>query len=390
MASKSRLTVFVISTPLVIIAVAGGLLGTSALARQQGVSELKIFGDCVQLIRDAYVEPVDMDKVMDGAMRGLADGLDPSSAYLTADQVKTLEANTPLPEGETGLVLTKQFYLRIVGVRDGSPAARAGLRTGDYVRGIAGTPTRELSALEGMRLLRGAPGSKVVLNVFRNSAVDIREFTLDRAALTSPLVTTKPLAGGEAAIRIASFNPGAAAALAAAIESAKQGGASRLLIDIRGTADGPPAEGIAAARLFVKTGVLAILAGREASDQVKTSAAAGDGATTLPIVVLISNGTAGAAEVFAAALSGHERAELVGEPTAGLAAVQHLITLPEGAGIWLTYQRYLTLDGQPIHERGVRPTVGVDQPFVNFDDTPPTTDPVFERGLEALKKAKGA
>jgi carboxyl-terminal processing protease len=389
MASKSRLTVFLISTPLVIIAVAGGLLGTSALARQQGVSELKVFGDCVQLIRDAYVEPVDMDKVMDGAMRGLADGLDPSSAYLNADEVKTVQANAPLPAGETGIVLTKQFYLRIVGVRDGSPAARAGLRTGDYVRGIDATPTRELSALEGTRLLRGAPGSKVVLNVFRNSAVDIREFPLERAAPTSPLVTSKTLTGGEAAIRIASFNPGAAAALASAIESAKQGGASRLLVDIRGTADGTPAEGIAAARLFIKSGVLAILAGREASDQVKTSANAGDGAVTLPMVVLISNGTAGAAEVFAAALAGHERAELVGEPTAGLAAVQHLVTLPEGAGIWLTYQRYLTLDGQPIHERGVRPTIGVEQPFVNFDDTPPTTDPVLDRGLDALKKAKG-
>lgn len=390
MASKTRLTVFLVSTPLVVIAVAGGLLGTSALARQQGVPELKIFGDCIQLIRDAYVEPVDMDKVMDGAMRGLADGLDPSSAYLTADDVKALQANTAVPTGETGLVLTKQFYLRIVGVRDGSPGARAGLRTGDYVRGIAGKPTREMSALEGARLLRGEPGSKVVLNVFRNSAVDIREFSLDREALTTPLVTGKTLPGGDAEIRIASFNKGAAAALAAEIATARHGGASRLLIDIRGTADGSVDEGIAAARLFIKTGLLAILAGRDAADQVKTSANPGDGAVTLPTVVLVSNGTAGPAEVFAAALAGHDRAELVGEPTAGLAAVQHLVPLPEGAGIWLTYQRYLTLDNQPIHERGVRPTIGVEQPFVNFDDAPPTNDPILDRGLEALKKAKGA
>jgi carboxyl-terminal processing protease len=390
MASKSRLTVFLVSAPLVVLAVAGGLLGTSALARQQGVPQLRMFEDCVQLIRGAYVEPVDIDKVMDGAMRGLADGLDSSSAYLTPTEVKDVQSGAPLGAGETGLVITKQFYLRVVGVRDGSPAARAGLRTGDNIRGIDAQPTREMSALEGTRLLRGAPGSKVVVSVFRNNVVDIREFSLERATLSTPLVSSQPLAGGVADLRIASFGPGAAAALGSAIESATRAGASRLLIDVRGTADGSADEGIAAARLFVKSGVLAILAGREATDQIKTSANPGDGSVTLPVVVLISNGTAGAAEVFAAALSGHDRAELVGEPTAGLAAVEHLVSLPDGAGLWLTYRRYLTIDGQPIHERGLRPTVGVEEPFVGFDDTPPTADPVFDRGLESLKKAKGA
>ncbi len=234
-----------------------------------------------------------------------------------------------------------------------------------------------------------ASGSKVVLNVFRNSAVDIREFPLERAALTTPLVSSKPLPGGAVDVRIASFATGAAAALASTLDSATHAGASRFLIDIRGTADGPVDEGIAAARLFIKSGVIAILAGREATDQVKTNANPGDGSVTAPVVLLISNGTAGAAEVFAAALSGHDRAELVGEPTAGLAAVEHLVPLPEGAGLWLTYRRYMTIDGQqPIHERGLRPTVGVEQPFIGFDDTPPTADPVFDRGLDTLKKAK--
>jgi carboxyl-terminal processing protease len=388
MASKSRLTVFLVSTPLVVVAVAGGLLGTSALARQQGVPQLRMLDDCVQLIRGAYVQPVDIDKVFDGAMRGLADGLDSSSAYLTPAEVKDIQSAAPLGAGETGLVVTKQFYLRVVGVRDGSPAARAGLRTGDNIRGIDGQPTREMSAIAGTRLLRGAPGSKVVLSVFRNNVVDIREFPIERAALTTPTVSSKPLAGGAADVRIASFAPGAAASLASTLDAATHAGASRFLIDLRGTADGTVDEGIAAARLFIKTGVISILAGREATDQVKTNANPGDGSVTAPVVLLISNGTAGAAEVFAAALSGHDRAELVGEPTAGLAAVEHLVPLPEGAGLWLTYRRYLTLDGQPIHERGLRPTVGVEQPFIGFDDTPPTADPVFDRGLDTLKKAK--
>ena len=390
MPRRSRLVVFLISTPLVVLAVAGGLLGTHALARQQGVPQLAIFDDCVQLIRSAYVEPVDIDKVMDGAMRGLADGLDGSSAYLTPAQVKDVQANAALAAGDPGLVVTKSFYLRIVGVRDGSPAAKAGLRTGDYIRGIDGQPTREMSALEGTRLLRGAPGSKVTLSVFRNSAVDIREFPIERATLDGPLVTSTPEPDGAVDLRIASFATGAAAQLGTAIDNAKHSGAARLLIDVRGTAGGSFDEGIAAARLFVKSGPIAILGGRETADEVKVNANPGDGAVTLPTVVLISNGTSGAAEIFASALSGHERAELVGEPTAGIAGVQHLVPLPGGAGLWLTYQRYLSSDGQPIHERGIRPTVGVETPFVGFDDTPPTTDPVLARGLETLKKAKGA
>jgi len=388
MASKSRLTVFLVSTPLVILVVAGGLLATSALARQQGIRELATFEDCVRLIRLAYVEPADMDKVMDGAMRGLADGLDSSSAYLTPAEMKDLDA--PLPAGETGLVITKQFYLRIVAVRDGSPAAKAGLRTGDYIRGIDSTPTRDVSAIVGTRMLRGAPGSKVTLSVFRNNAVDIREFPLVREQITSPPVTASPVKDGIVTIRVASFAAGAAAALGTTIDAARRERANRVLIDIRGTADGPIDEGVAAARLFVKSGVLATRAGRDPNDQVKMSANPGDGAVTLPVVLLTASGTAGAAEVFASALAGHERAEIVGSVTAGLAAVQHVLPLPEGAGMLLTYQRYLTVDGQPIHERGVRPTKGVDTPFVAFDDTPPATDPVMTLGLETLKKAKGA
>ncbi len=387
---SKRLTVFLVSTPLVILAAGGGLLGSSALARQQGINELRMFEDCVSLIRAAYVEPADMDKVLDGAMRGLVEGLDTSSAYLTAPEVKDIQAGTPLPAGDTGLVITKQFYLRIVGVRDGSPAARAGLRTGDYIRGIDGKPTREMSAVTGTRMLRGAPGSKTVLSVFRNNAADIREMPLTREAITTPLVTSKVLTGGVGDVRITSFNTGAAKALATEIENAKRGGATRLVVDIRGVADGTEDEAVGAARLFVKTGVLATRAGRAATDQTKISANAGDGSVTLPMVVLTSIGTAGPAEVFAAALSGHDRAELVGEPTAGLAAVQHLVPLPEGTGLWITYQRYLTVDGQPIHERGLRPTLGVETPFVGFDDTPPATDVVLDRGLEAVKKAKGA
>ena len=127
-----------------------------------------------------YVEEVKVDHVMEGAMRGLADGLDPDSAYLNAKQVKALEAGETLPDGDVGLELTRQYYLRVIAARDGSPAAKAGLQTGDYVRAIDGKPTRDMSVFEGTRLLRGQPGSKVTLTVIRGNAADPHEVTLVR------------------------------------------------------------------------------------------------------------------------------------------------------------------------------------------------------------------
>jgi carboxyl-terminal processing protease len=112
-----------------------------------------------------------MSKVMDGALRGLVDGLDPDTSYLTPDDVRTEETQSALPAGDVGLVIVRQSYLRIVGVRDGSPAQRAGLQSGDFIRAIDDTPTRDMSSVTGSRLLRGAPGSKVTLLIIRNGDV---------------------------------------------------------------------------------------------------------------------------------------------------------------------------------------------------------------------------
>jgi carboxyl-terminal processing protease len=387
MSPKSRLLVFLVSTPLVLLVGVGGVLGTSAAARQQGFAHLRIFEDVISLIRSSYVEPVDVDKVMDGAMRGLTDNLDSSSAFLTPDEVRAMEAGTPLPPAGVGLVVTREFYLKIVGVRDGSPADQAGLRTGDFIRMIDTTPTREMSALEGTRMLRGDPGSKVKLTVLRGSAVEPHVVELVRGAPSGAAVSGRRLPGGEGYVRVASFAAGSAAALRDEVEKLHKAGAPGVVIDLRGTADGPPSEGIAAARAFVKTGTIAALAGR-GTDRTVTSAASGDGALTLPVEVLVSNGTANAAEVFAAALAGADRAELVGERTAGIAAVQHLVKLPDDYGLWMTYEQYLAADGTPINEHGLRPAIGVPEPSVAFGATPPATDAGLTKAVARLKERK--
>ena len=135
------------------------------------------------LITSNYVEEVNVDKVMHGAMRGLADGLDPDSAYLTPDAGEAGRSRRAAAAGDVGLELTRQYYLRVIAARDNSPAAKAGLRTGDYVRAINDKPTREMSVWEGMRALRGAPGSKVTLTVIRGNAADPHVVELTREAM---------------------------------------------------------------------------------------------------------------------------------------------------------------------------------------------------------------
>jgi len=390
MTSQSRWLIFLVSTPLVVLAGVGGIIGANAVnapAPQKAVTHLRVFEDVVSLIMSSYVEDPDPDKVMEGAMRGLADSLDPLSAYLSPEEVTMAKTNAALPAGDVGLVISRQFYLRIVGVRDGSPAAKAGLRTNDYIRGIDNKPTREISAFSGARLLRGAPGTKVELTVLRGNAAEPHVVTLVREVTTGQAITSTRLPSGVALVRVASFGPGTATAMGTTFDGLQKAGVSGVVIDLRGTADGPVEEGIAAARLFVKSGTLATRAERS-QPPVTTAAASGDGRITLPVVLLVSNGTAGPSEVFAAALNGHTRADLVGEPTAGLAAVQKLVALPEGRGLWMTYARYLTMDGTPIHERGLRPTVAVESPNVAFDEALPATDDMLAKAVERLTAGK--
>ena len=188
MTSRTRIIVISITAPVIAFAIVGGLLG-KVMAREETYQHLKIFDDVVSLITSNYVEEVNVDKVMRGAMHGLADGLDPDSAYLTPDEVKQVEAGAPLAAGDVGIDLTRQYYLRVIATRDNSPAAKAGLRTGDYVRAINDTPTREMSVWEGVRALRGAPGSKVALTIIRGNAADPHVIELTREAPPAVEVT---------------------------------------------------------------------------------------------------------------------------------------------------------------------------------------------------------
>ena len=427
MTTRTRLSVLLISTPLLAFIVLGSMMG-KASGGDQTFQHLRVFEDVVSLILNNYVEEAKIDKVMEGAMRGLADGLDPDSAYLTAAEVKSLEgpgcaSATPAagcagpPIGDVGIELTRQYYLRVIAARDESPAARAGLQTGDYVRAIDGKAARDLSVFEGMRLLRGAPGTKVTLTIIRGNAAEPRQIELVRERTPGAVVTGRMLPGDLGYIRIGAFGADAAARLRTQASELQKAGAKHLIVDVRRTAEGPFQSGLDAARAFVKTGTLAMVSGRDPEAPQPPSAAAaaaapqgrgagsdtpakvskgaiketiaakaGDGAITLPVTVLVTTGTSGAAELFAAALDGNNRAELVGERTLGRAGIQKLVRLPDGRGLWLTYARYLTPAGEIIQGRGLTPDLAVDEPDVDFDQPRPATDAVLDAAVARIQK----
>ena len=393
MTFKTRLSVLLISTPVLAFVLVGGMLGNAAaITDDDEIRQLRVFRDVVSLVMSYYVEEVKVDDVMEGAMRGLAFGLDPDSAYLTPEQVKEVESGSALPAGDLGIALTRQYYLRIIAARDGSPAADAGLQTGDYVRAIDGKSTRDLSVFEGTRLLRGAPGSKATLTIIRGNAADPHEVTLVREPVATPPVTAKMLDANVGYIRIPVFTGSTADDVKKHAADLEKAGAKTLLVDIRRTAEGAIPHGISTARLFVKSGTVASKAGRPAEGQEKAVPQAmpanpGDGASTLPVQILISAGSSGAAEVFAAALDGNKRAELVGEHTIGRAAEQKLVRLPENRALWLTHIRYYTPGGELIHGAGLEPDVAVAEPDVEFGATLPEADPMLAAALERARSS---
>jgi carboxyl-terminal processing protease len=389
MNSRTRAIVISISAPVIAFALVGGLLG-KVMAREETFQHLKPFDDVVNFITGNYVEEVNVNKVMRGAMRGLAEGLDPDSAYLTPEEVREVESQKPLPAGDLGLELTRQYYLRVIAARDGSPAAKAGLRGGDYVRAIDNKPTREMSVWEGMRALRGAPGSKVTLSIIRGSAADPHVVELTREAMPPSDVHSQIAAPGVGLLRIAAIGAATAAQARTQISDLQSKGATKLIVDVRRTSTGDPDQGLALARLFVAPG--ATLAIREKSGNVREPilAAAGDGAVKLPLLVLLDTGTSGPAEVFASAVSGNQRAELIGEHTIGRAATQRLIKLPDTSGMWLSTSRFLTPAGMPLHEKGLEPTVPVEEPDVEFGQPPPPGDPILDKALARLTEKKAA
>jgi len=379
MRPRTRLLIALASTLLIGYIAVGSLLGRVFGDTTYG--QLSVFNEVVRLVLEAYVEPVNLDRAMAGARLGLTDALDGDSAYLDDDEVK-LYNQASKDDADVGLLLSRRGpFLMVVSSRAGSPGEKAGIKAGDVIKTIDGRQSRPLSAPIGQRLLRGAPGSVVKLTLMRSGS-DSVEVSLVRERAVMPSSRARVLADGNGYLKVPEIEPQTSDDVRSDLDALRRGGAHGLILDLRGAGFGAPADGVKVAELFLKGGIVTKLAGARYPEQVFT-ADPGRSAWSLPVAVLIDTGTAGPAEVVAAALLDAGRAPVVGERTFGRAALQKLVSLPEGGGLLVTVAKYSSPKGTAIHGHGVEPSVAVETP--EEEEGAPGRDLVLEKAQELLK-----
>ena len=368
MSFRTKFALVLLSATLAVYTVVGGWISTRA---QQPANDpnaqVRIFESVLQHIQNDYVDEPNMDKVRAGALRGLAYGLDPYSTYLTPDQVREFNENGKDNQVGIGAELSQvASYLYVISPMKGSPADQAGVRAGDIIEYIDGKATRDISLYDAKQLLNGSAGSEVKLRILRANAKPLT-LTVKRGSFRDPAAEARMEAGRIGVLRINSFAEGEAADTRARTQDLIKQGAQKMVLDLRGTAGGSLNEAVAVANLFIREGTLAQTAGREGKT-LKTFTA--DPKATIfsgPIVALIDNGTAGAAEVVASALLERNRGQIVGEKSFGAGAEQQLFTLRGGDGLLLTTVKWASASGKAFlgedrAHSGVTPSVEVKRP----------------------------
>lgn len=388
MSHRARLLVALVSTGLIGYVAVGSLLGMGVgkALGDTSYGQLAIFNEVVRLVIDAYVEPVNLDRAMAGARLGMSDALDGDSSYLDPEQWKLVQQAPAETDAEIGVVLTRRFaFVMVVAARPGSPAARAGLGAGDLLKSIDERHTRPMPALVAERLLRGAPGSSVKLSVLRAGAEPF-ELTVVRERIAPAAASGRMLDAATGHVRVSDFTPRTAEDVRALVESLRRSGAERLVLDLRDAAWGAPADGVKVAELFLQGGPVGKLVGRR-QEETLLQADASRSAWSGPLVVLVTNGTAGPGEIVAAALADAGRAKLVGEHTFGRAAISKTVPLPEG-GLVLTVAKYMSPKGTSIHGQGLAPAVPVEDEDVDEEPAEGAARPdrILEKALEVLKQ----
>lgn len=401
MHSRVKVGVVLFSTLLVILMLIGGLLGKST-ASDGPYRQLAVYSEVLSRIRSDYVEEPDLKSVTVGALHGLLESLDPFSSYLSPEQYARYQKRKTQGNADLGLVLSKRFgYVAIISATPGEPAARGGLQSGDIIEAIDGDSTREMSLEEVKTVLAGKPGSSVTLSVVRVRRGEPQKMVLKREVVATPPVTRRMVEAGIGYLNIDGFPQGRAREIAAHAQQLLNAGAERLVLDVRGAAEGEISEGIAAANLFIDHGLITYLQGQKYPRQ-NFPADPALAAVRVPMVVLVNRATAGAGEVFASAILENGRGDVVGEKTYGVGSVQKLIPLDDGSALLLSVAKYYTPGGKAIQDTGVTPNVAVTDtepeevaalPEEQQPEPPPAQpqapreDSILKKGIEVLKNA---
>jgi len=365
MSFKTKFSLIILSASLAFYSIAGAWLATRA---QQPANDpnaqQKIFESVLRHIQDDYVDEPNMEKVRAGALRGLAYGLDPYSTYLTPEQVKDYRAGNKSNKVGIGAELSQaSSFLYIVAPVKGSPADQAGVRAGDIIEYIDGKATRDISLYDARQLLNGAAGTEVKLRILRTGTRPLT-LTVKRGAFRAPAAEAKMETGRIGILRINSLDKDEGVDAKARLQDLLKQGAQKIVVDLRSVAGGDIQEGVSVANFFVREGSIAKTIGREQKVLKSFDADPKAVVFTGPALVLIDNGTAGAAEVIASAFIENKRGEVVGEKSFGAGADQELFTLRDGDGLLLTTVKWASGSGRPFlgedrNHSGVNPTAEV-------------------------------
>lgn len=341
--------------------------------RASAYRRLGILTQVLAHIENSYVDPVNQDRLLDGAIRGMVGTLDPHSSYLNAEEYAALESDTTGQFAGIGVEIdVRGDYLTVIVPIEGSPAARAGMRAGDEFLEIDGRDARGIALDEAVRRMRGAPGSRVRMLMRRRGVADPLRMELTREVVHLASVEGRLLGEGVAYAQVRSFQERTSDELSRTLDRLTQQAGGRLrglVLDLRDNPGGLLDEGVFVADEFLREGVIVSTRGRDGAAQDEARAHAAGTRPDFPLVVLVNGSTASAAEIVAGALQDHRRALVVGTRTFGKGSVQSVIDLPDGGALKLTIARYFTPSGRSIQALGIAPDVLADA------EPPPAPDP---------------
>lgn len=377
MSFRGKLWVLVLSGVIAIYAVVGGLplvgglLSTSAQEPvNDATAQLKIVDSVLQHIQNDYVDDPNMEKVRLGALRGLATGLDAYSSFLTAEQVKAYDASKTSNRVGIGAEFSQvSGYLYVISAIKGSPAEKAGIKTGDVIEYIDSKATRDISLYDARQMVAGNAGSAISLRVLR-AGEKPQTIKVVRGTYKTPAAESRIEGGKVGVVKVYSLDDGEANDIRSQVTNLTKQGIQKIVLDLRGVAGGSLPEAASVANFFIKEGDLAKIIGRES--KVTTTYTADPAKTIFDggLAVLIDIGTAGAAEAVASAVIERKRGEVIGERSFGAGTEQKLFTLRGGDGLLLTVTKWASPSGAPFlgEDRattGIKPSIEVKRP-----DTP--------------------
>ncbi len=383
---------------LIVLFLSGIMVGKYALgdpSKEEGKSiyeTLKIFSDAISIVQNNYVEEVDPQKIIYGAIRGMLSSLDPHSSFLTPDMFKEMEVETKGAFGGLGIEIgIRNGILTIISPIEDTPAYRAGLKAGDKIVKIEDEPTKDMSIMEAVKRLRGEPGTQVTIWVLRKGWEKPKKFTITRDIIKIKSVKWKVM-DGYGYVKITQFQADTDRELENALmEIEKQTGKIKgLILDLRNNPGGLLNQAVRVADMFIDSGLIVYTDGRRQDQKFKYTAQDVGTYKGFPMIVLVNEGSASASEIVAGALQDHERAIILGTQTFGKGSVQTIIPLEDGSAIRLTTARYFTPSGRSIQAKGITPDI-----VVKVEGTTPENHPVpfrekdLKQHLENPTEGKG-